>query len=194
MEFEQVKQQLKTDLSKLAQTDKLLLALAKEMYVLQSERIFNDGVLTDGSKIKYKTGSILVGSSSFAKKAAAKKFFSKSNKKSIEDKWVTLPSGARLVSLDGGFKALKKLNGKENPFDYTGQLKKSFFYEGRKGEAVVGFLNTKRLTPDGKQTSTTHEEIREGLEETKGTIFQMTKDEEKQVDVILNDYLDTIFK
>lgn len=194
MDFDQAKNEIKNSLNQLEQTDKLLLSLAREMYTIQAERIFNEGKLSDGSKVKYKTDSILVGKSSFAKKSAANKFFSKSNKEKLKDNWVTLPSGVHLVSLDGGFKELKKINGKENPFDYTSQLKKAFWYEGRKGEAVIGFLDTKRLTPDGKATDTTHEQIREGLEAQKGKIFDMTKDEEAQIDKIIDEYIDIVFK
>jgi hypothetical protein len=218
MEFSQAKAEIKKSLDSLAQTDKLLLVLAREMWTIQNERIFNDGILTNGSKIVYNTNPILVGKSSFAKKSAANAFFKKRKKlrgsnryefstergthvklkdnqyTKDEMNWVTLPGGVKLVELQGGFKKLKELNGVENPFDFTHQLKKSFFWESRKGEGVIGFLGTKRLTPDGKATTTTNKEVADGLEEMKGTIFQMTASEEKEVDNIINDYLDEIFK
>lgn len=193
MEMQELHTQLKTDLSKLAQTDKLLLTLAREMYIITSKRIFTDGILSSGDKLRYKSNAVLAGASSFATKAGFNKIAGSKAKRS-KLKWLTLPSGAHLFEVEGGFKKIKELSGRPNPFDFTGQLKKSYYFEGRKGEAVIGFLDVKRLTPDGKATSTTNKEVQQGLEAQKDKIFELTASEEKQIDNIINDYLDEVFK
>lgn len=182
---------LKNQLKKLSNSDKLLLTLARELYIITNKRIFTDGRLVSGQKISYKHNSILAGRSSFATQAGFNKFAG-SKKKRSELKWVTLDKGQKLFEVTGGFIEIKKASGRPNPFDFTGQLKKSYTYSAGKGQALIGFAEIKRLSPDGKATQATNKDIIEGLTETKGEIFGLTKEEDRQINVIINAYLDSI--
>lgn len=182
---------LRERLKQLSSTDKLLLALAREVYILTNKRIFTDGKLVDGSKITYKHNKILAGRSSFPNQSGYNKFAG-SKKKREELNWVTLKNGATLFEVTGGFIEIKKASGRPNPFDFTGQLKKSYTYSSGKGQALIGFAEVKRLTTDGKPTETTNKDVIEGLTDTKGQIFGMAAEEEQKVDEIINAYLESI--
>lgn len=189
--FVQVSDDLQQRISKLQSTDKLLLTVAREMYIITSKRIFVDGIMTDGGKWKYSSKTILAGFSSFSTKAGFNKFAgSKKQRKDLN--WVTLKNGAKVFEVQGGFKSIKQADGHTNPFDFTGQLRRSYTYDGTSNASYVGFADISRKTPDGKSSNTTNEQVREGLEERQGKIFDLTADEDKDVDKIVDEYLNTI--
>lgn len=182
---------LKNQIKGLSVPGKLLLTLARELYIITNKRIFTDGKLVNGSKLTYSSRPILAGSSSFANKSGFNKIAG-SKKKRSELKWVTLKSGARLFEIKGGFKEIKTLSGRPNPFDFTGQLKKSYTFSANEKQGTIGFSDVKRIAPNGSSTDVKNSDIIEGLTNKKGDIFGLSADEEKKTDAIINLYLDSI--
>jgi hypothetical protein len=186
--IKEVSKEIKDAIKKLSNSDKLLLSLARELYTITFKRIFVEGKLVAGSKLSYNSGATLAGASSFATKSGANKYLgSKEKRKKL--KWVTV-NGNRLFEIAGGFKEIKAASGRNNAFDFTGQLKKSYTWGVVQGGTAIGFTDVKRLTPDGKATSTTNADIIEGLTDTKGDIFGLSRDEEAEVDKIINAFIE----
>ena len=168
----------------------LFCTIASQLFIATKKRIFTDGILTDGSKLSYKGGDTLAGRSSFPNSKGWNEIAGSKEKRS-KLKWVNV-DGKSLFVVEGGYKKIKQASGRPNPFDFTGQLKKSYSYDCLDGEAILGFIDTSRLLPNGKPTSTKNAEIIEGLENEKGEIFALTEDEEKQVEVIAEQFIDEL--
>lgn len=188
----EVQVEVSNELQKIENSDKLLLTIAREMYIETARRVFVDGKMTDGKRWKYSTKSILANYYSFSTKAGYNKFAgSKEKRKNLN--WVTLKNGARVFEVAGGFKSIKEADGHPNPFDFTGQLRRAYNYEGLNGSSVLGFIDAKRVAPQGGASSTTNSEIVDGLESKQGEIFALMDSELKLIDTITKEYLDVVF-
>jgi hypothetical protein len=97
-----------------------------------TNRVFSEHENALGGKLgQYSTVPTLIGAKSFASKTAANSFFS-SIKKSKDDKtpskWRTLKNGKHAYILDGGYKELRAIQGKQTSeinLQYTGELSES---------------------------------------------------------------------
>lgn len=187
-EAQVVFKEIKESLKNIVNSDVLLLNIAREMYIVTQKRIFTDGTLTNGSKLTISSTPTLAGRSSFSNKKGFDSIAG-SKKKRSELKWVTLSKGQKLFEMDGGYKQIKQVSGRTNPFDFTGQLKKAYSFGVEKGSSALGFVGSKRVDTMGKPTNTTHGDIIDGLEDMKGEIWGLTAEEDKKVDEIIDNYL-----
>lgn len=190
-EAQVVFKEIKESLKKLVDTEQLLINIAREMYVHTSKRIFTDGVLTDGSKLQISSKPTLAGRQSFPNKKGFDAIAG-SKKKRSDLKWVTLNKGQKLFEVSGGYKKIKELSGRTNPFDFTGQLKKSYSFGIDKKSSTLGFVAISRKNTIGGASKATNAKIIEGLENMKGDIFSLTTEEDKKVDEIIDNYLERI--
>ncbi len=103
----------------IAERRKAALQIGVEAIALVKLRIQTTGKNAENEQFKgYSTNAILVGSSSFDNQSNAKKIFGKRKNKKAD--WVTLPSGARLQVLVGGYKKLRELDGYQAGYvDFT---------------------------------------------------------------------------
>jgi hypothetical protein len=169
-----------------------MVALALAALTKIRERVTETGVDADGKKYKgYSTKDMLVGSSSFVKKAAAKTFFAQ---KDLE--WRTIGGssgyaamlaissgtssgmsgggkGSRLAILKGGYKKLRELQGRQTAFvDFTvtGDMWKDINViskqpDHQKGIAIIGARNAK------------YKDILAGNTKRRGDILDLSKSE-----------------
>lgn len=150
-------------------------------------RIHTDGLAVDGSGIlggSYSTKPTLVGSSSFANKSGANKIFGSKAKRSQQD-WRTY-RGRKLVLLDGGYKKVRELSGRQTAkvdLNFTGKLSKEFGIDMRESDYVLGFT-----TQDATQKA-------EGLEDRNGSdIWGVTTDDEKLINEITQRRISNILR
>ena len=128
-------------LKKVDKSKSMIREIASTLLASITRRIHNEGQDTKESKIgNYSTKPTLVGAKSFVNKTAANKVFG-SAKKRRELEWVTF-KGRHLAVLEGGYKQIRSLEGKEvnnvNLFR-TGKLRADFGMEAQGKDYVLGF-------------------------------------------------------
>lgn len=168
--------------------NRMLRALASDTWARTQERIFTKGQFSSGkTKPPYSTKPMYVPAVGVAKlqppigKDGKLKF--KNGKKHTTRYFAD------------GYAGLKEKLGRPNPFDLTGQLKKSYSYSVGTADAVIGFVNTKRLALNRKSSVlfTTNGDIASGLEEHYGEpIWDLTQAESKAIDEMIKLQLDQI--
>lgn len=115
--------------------------IATTLYGNISHRVHNDGKDATENEIgRYSTKPTLIGAKSFVNKTAANKVFgSKAKRKALT--WVTV-KGHSLAELQGGYKQIRSIEGKETNhvnLDRTGKLRKDFGFAAQGKDYVIGF-------------------------------------------------------
>ena len=160
-----------------------------DLAAMISQRVINTGVNENNSKFTpYSTKTTLVGRSSFTSDEAWEKIAGSKKKRSALD-WVTY-KGHKLVVLDGGYKKIRELEGREvghKSFERTGEL------WGKGGDK--GGWGVVAVTSEGGKTKVTlgfkrdkFNEIVEGQNKREGvSIVGATKQEEKEIANLFNE-------
>lgn len=174
---------------KLAQSppiDKIMRAIASNLWADVNQRVFFYGKLSSGADpAPYSTEPIYASTRISSKLSPLGKNGKGSFKNGKKKKTRYIPDG---------YKGLKEKIGRKNRFDFTGQLKKAFTFQRLEGSLyVLGFVGTQRYNPSNQSlTATKHEEIVEGLEDKYGPVFDLTKGEIARIDQIVGQELDLI--
>lgn len=148
------------------------------------QRVFEQGKKADGTKIgQYSTKSTLIGDSSFLTKGAAQKVLgSKAKRKKLP--WVTLKGGQRLAELQGGYKKIRDLEGRQTSFIdllYSGNLSNDLQAIPNENGFDLGFF---RVDSVAKVV---------GNESRFGDIFSLSEEEiEKVIEVYTREALRTL--
>jgi hypothetical protein len=152
----------------------------QDLSVLISERVINTGKDEKGGKFSgYSTKPTLAGKSTFTTSGAFNKIAgSKSKRKSLE--WRTV-KGNRLFILEGGYKEVRNLEGRETghkSFERTGEMWQNFGIVRTKGDktSFKVFLGGRN---EDSQEKINHNTEREGI-----NIIGATKEEQKKVEDI----------
>lgn len=157
----------------------------KDVEGRMKERIFNRGLDSGGRLIgKYSTKPMLVGSSSFLTKTAAKVVFS-SKKKRRKLKWVTVKGNA-LAVLEGGYKEFRKISRRQNSkvdLELSSDLRNGIQVGTNGGDPVLGFIN------DLSATKAEGNEAR-----FKKSIFSVSKSESIALDKAIDREINAIIK
>lgn len=132
---------LEGKLTKIDKSKSMIREIASTLYANITRRIHNDGKDINEAPIgNYSTKATLVGAKSFINKTAANKVFGSKSKRENLD-WVTY-KGRHLAILEGGYKQIRSLEGKDtanvNLFR-TGQLRRDFGFEAQGKDYVIGF-------------------------------------------------------
>lgn len=177
---------IKRELEKSPPIDKIMRAIASDLFATVNQRVFFYGKLSSGGDPAPYSTKPLYASTKISSKLSPLGKNGKGKFKNGKQK--------KSRYIPGGYKELKEKIGRKNRFDFTGQLKKAFSFQRlEKNIYVLGFIGTQRWGASHKLlVSTTHEEIVEGLEDKYGAIFDLTKDEIARVDQIVERELDLI--
>lgn len=139
--------QLKLELMSVKQLDPLLRTVATTLRASNLRRIHNQGRSVDGGQIgKYSIKPTLIGKTSFTSKAAANKVLgSKAKRSSLS--WVTIVRGGkviRLAVLQGGYKEIRQIEGREVSFVNLQRTSKLFkdLVIGTDGKDWIVGMNT----------------------------------------------------
>jgi len=165
------------------------LRIGIEAIALIRLRIQNTGKNADNELFTgYSTSDILVGSSSFDNQNNAKKIFGK--RKNKQAKWVTLPSGARLQVLSGGYKKLRELDGYQtNHVDFfrTGSFWNSLFAQIDTEDNAKTIIIIK-ARDEGNQAKLN------GFAEKRGNILLLSSEEEELLNEVSAQRIIEIFE
>lgn len=151
-----------------------------------TQRIFTRGLASNGRGIgQYSTKPMLVGAKSFITNDGRNKAFSKRNIKQSKWRTVRTAKGNRaLLELKGGYKAFRKLNGRQNSkvdLEFTSDLRNSIQVGTNGGDLVLGFIEDKqRIIAEAQQ------------ERFKKDIFGLSRSEEIALDKAVIREIDAI--
>ncbi len=82
----------------------------------------------------------------------------------------------------------------KGPLELTGQLAESYAVNLQGRSSVLGFAGTRRRDASGKSSKSSHGDVADGLEEKYGDIFGPTTQELANADIVIDDFLDNLFK
>jgi hypothetical protein len=167
----------------------LMLQLGNDALALVKQRVTETGVNPEGEKYDpYSTKPMLIGAKSFVQQAAANSLLgSKEKRKKLE--WRTL-NGNRLAILDGGYKKLRDLQGRQTAFV-------DFVVTGRLWDNIKLISNQDELNSGVaviKATQELEKKKLSGLTERKGEILALSKKEETQLTGYYSAWVEKLLK
>jgi hypothetical protein len=176
---------------------RLMLKLGSDALALIKMRVQEKGEMAEGGKFPpYSTKTTLVGSSSFIQKEAAQKYFK--SKPEWRKVGVGTTSMRSLALLEGGYKKLRELQGRQTAFvdfTFTGRLLGNI-KTGEKGD--VQLVSPPAELASGRAVIKATQELEKkklsGLTERKGEILALSKSEEKQLSGYYQTWVEKLLK